>query len=60
MRAAFALRRDHCFEDLAFVVHGGLEVAEVSIDVDEHLVQVPAPPRIATHVRNALLPGRFH
>jgi hypothetical protein len=42
-----ALRRDHCLQEFAFMIHGPPEIAELAVDFHEHLIQVPAPLPIA-------------
>jgi hypothetical protein len=39
------------------MVNGAPQIAELAVDLDEHLIQVPAPLRIAPHVRDASLPN---
>ena len=40
-----ALAGEH-LEHLAFVINGSPQVVRIAIDPDEHLIQVPTPPRI--------------
>src|SRR5271166_5424095 len=47
--------RDHSLQDFAFVVDGAPEMAELAIDLHKHLIQMPAPLRIAAHMRDASL-----
>src|SRR5208337_168744 len=44
--------RDHSLQDFAFVVDGAPEMAELAIDLHKHLIQMPAPLRIAAHMRD--------
>ena len=37
------------------MVDGAPQIAELAVDLPEHLVQMPAPLRIAAHVRDPLL-----
>jgi hypothetical protein len=37
------------------MVDGGPKTVELAVDLHEHLIQVPAPRRIAAHVRDASL-----
>ncbi len=37
------------------MVDGALQLAELAVDLHEHLIQMPAPLRIAAHVRDASL-----
>src|ERR1017187_4972202 len=55
-RSLVPLRGDHGFQDLAFVIDSSPEVAELAIDLHEHLIQVPTPLRIASDVRDPLFP----
>ena len=48
-------RGDPCLQHLAFVVDGAPQIAELAVDLHEHLIQMPAPLRIAAHVRDASL-----
>jgi hypothetical protein len=60
--AAALSRRDHCLQDLTFVIHGTPEIAEPAVDSHEHLIQMPAPRRIAAHLHDlplADLSGRY-
>ena len=47
---------DHRLQDLAFMVDGAPEIAEVAVDLHKDLIQMPAPLRIAAHVRHPRLP----
>ena len=49
------LRRNHRLQDVAFTVNGVPKVAELAIDLHKHLIQMPAPLRIAAHLRDASL-----
>ena len=46
---------DDNLEDLALIVDCAPKVAELAVDLHEHLIQVPAPLRIAAHGRDPLL-----
>jgi hypothetical protein len=46
---------DHRLQDLAFVIDGAPEIAELAVDLHEDLVQLPPPLRIAAHMRHASL-----
>src|SRR5271156_421073 len=50
------LRGDHRFPDLAFVINGPPEIAELAVDLHEDLIQMPPPLGEAAHVLNPLLP----
>ena len=62
------LHRDHRLHDLAFMVDGAPEVAELAVDLHKDFIQVPPPLRIAAHARDTSLadlaanigPNRFH
>ena len=54
-RRLAALRGDDRFQDLAFMIDGAPEIAELAVDLHEDLIQMPAPLRIAAHVRDASL-----
>src|SRR5271157_3382332 len=54
-RRLVSLRSDDRFQDLALVVDSAPEIAELSVDLHKHLVQMPPPLRIAVHVRDPLL-----
>ena len=56
-RGFVSLRGSHRFQDLALMVDGAPQIAELAVDLHEHLVQMPAPLRIAAHVRDASLPN---
>src|SRR5208337_1477861 len=49
-------------QDVAFVVDGAPEIAELAVDLHKDLIQMPAPLRIAAHMRDASLAdlGREH
>jgi len=47
--------RDHSLQDLAFMVDGAPEIAELAVDLHKDLIQTPAPLRIAAHMRDASL-----
>src|SRR5271167_3387313 len=49
------LRSDHRLQDLAFMVDGAPEIAELAVDLHKHLVQMPSPLRVAAHLRHPLL-----
>src|SRR5271156_6834183 len=44
---------DHSLQDFAFMVDRAPEIAELAVDLHKDLVQMPAPLRIAAHVRDA-------
>jgi hypothetical protein len=46
---------DDNLQDLALMVDSAPKVAELAVDLHEHLIQVPAPLRIAAHRRDPLL-----
>jgi hypothetical protein len=48
-------RGDHRLQDFALMVDGAPKIAELAVDLHKHLVQVPAPLRIAAHVRDPSL-----
>src|SRR5271156_5476301 len=48
-------RGDYGFQNLAFVIDSPPEIAELAVDLHEHLIQMPAPLRIAAHMRYPLL-----
>src|SRR5208337_4775369 len=48
-RSSLPLCSDHCLQDLAFVIDGAPEIAELAVDLHKDLVQMPPPLRIATH-----------
>src|SRR5271166_562470 len=55
-RGLVPLRSDHRLQDLAFMVDGAPEIAELAVDLHKHLVQTtPLPLRIAAHVRHPVL-----
>jgi hypothetical protein len=54
-RGFVPLRSDDRFQNLALMVDGAPEIAELAVDLHERLIQMPTPLRIATHVRDALL-----
>ena len=54
-RGLVPLRGDHRFQNLAFVIDGAPEIAELAVDLHEHLIQMPTPLGIAAHVRDPLL-----
>ena len=54
-RGFVPLCRNHRLQDLAFMVNSAPEVAELAIDLHKHLIQMPAPLRIAAHARDASL-----
>ena len=53
--AAVPLHRDHRLHDLAFMVDGAPEVAELAVDLHKDFIQVPPPLRIAAHARDTSL-----
>jgi hypothetical protein len=55
-RRLVPLRGDHRFQDLAFMIDGAPEIAELGVGVDLHerLIQVPTPLRILAHDRHPL------
>ena len=54
-RSLVPLRGDHRLQDLAFMVDGAPEIAELAVDLHKDLIQMPAPVRIAAHMRDASL-----
>jgi len=54
-RGLVRLRSDLRLQDLAFMVDCAPEIAELAVDLHKHLVQMPSPLRIATHLRHPLL-----
>src|SRR5208337_2830204 len=46
---------DHRFQNLAFMIDGAPEIAELAVDLHERLIQMPTPLGIAAHVRDPLL-----
>ena len=61
-------RGDHSLQDLALMVDCAPQIAELAVDLHEHLIQVPAPLRIADMCATRRLrisaanigPNRFH
>src|SRR5208283_396956 len=51
-RSLVPLRRDHRLQDLAFMVDSAPEIAELAVDLHEDFIQMPAPLRIAAHMRH--------
>jgi hypothetical protein len=49
--AAALPRSDDRFQNLAFMIDGAPEIAELAVDLHEHLIQMPTPLRIPAHVR---------
>ena len=43
-------------EHLTFVIYGAPKIARLTVDLDEHLVEVPAPLRIASMIVNSPFP----
>src|SRR5271157_365468 len=54
-RGLIPLRGDHRFQNLAFMIDGAPEIAELAVDLYKRLIQMPTPLRIAAHVRYPLL-----
>src|SRR5271170_5699881 len=54
-RGFVSLRGSYRFQDLALMVDCAPQIAELAVDLHEHLIQMPAPLRIAAHVRDASL-----
>ena len=54
-RSLVPLRSDHCLQNLALMIDGAPEIAELAVDLHKHLVQMPTPLRIAAHARYPLL-----
>src|SRR5271156_6507577 len=54
-RGFVSLRGSHRFQDLALMVDCAPQIAELAVDLHEHLIQMPAPLRIAAHVPDASL-----
>src|ERR1700722_9638299 len=54
-RSLVPLRGDDRFQDLAFMVDGAPEIAELAVDLHERLIQMPPPLDEAAHVRDASL-----
>src|SRR5271165_7009569 len=50
-RSFLPLCSDHRLQNLAFVIDGAPEIAELTVDLHEGLIQMPPPLRIATRVR---------
>src|ERR1700733_2226204 len=48
-------RGDHSLQDLALMVDCAPQIAELAVNLHKCLIQVPAPLRIAAHVRDASL-----
>ena len=67
-RSLVPLRGDHRFQDLAFVIDGPPEIAELAVDLHKDLIQMPTPlgkPRMfATRLFRIsaanIGPNRFH
>src|SRR5208282_4969025 len=61
-RRLVSLRSDDRFQDLAFMVDSAPEIAELSVDLHKHLVQMPSPlrirPRLRGRVRQTRQPAR--
>ena len=49
------LRRDHGFQNLAFVIDSPPQVAELAVDLHKHLIQMPTPLGEAAQTRNPVL-----
>src|SRR5271166_4541983 len=54
-RGLIPLRGDHRFQNLAFMIDGAPEIAELAVDLYKRLIQMPPPLKIAAHVRDPLL-----
>src|SRR5271169_3712366 len=54
-RSLVPLRSDDRFQNLAFMIDGAPEIAELAVDLHEHLIQMPTPLGTAAHVRYPLL-----
>src|SRR5271166_2398990 len=54
-RRLVSLCSDHCLQDLAFMIDGAPEIAELAVDLHERLIQMPTPLRIEAHARYPLL-----
>src|SRR5271165_5318829 len=54
-RSLVPLRSDDRFQNIAFMIDGAPEIAELAVDLHKDLVQVPTPLRIPAHVRHPLL-----
>jgi len=54
-RSFVPLCSDHHLQNLAFMIDGAPEIAELAVDLHKDLVQMPPPLRIAAHVRYPLL-----
>src|ERR1035437_2700985 len=56
-RSLVPLRSDHGLQDLAFMIDGSPEIAALSIDLHENLIQMPVPLRISQqrHRRSSAL-----
>ena len=52
--AAFSALQYHRLQDLAFMIDGAPEIAELAVDLHEGLIQMPPPLRIAAHARYPL------
>jgi hypothetical protein len=50
--SAAACPASQCFQNLAFVVDGAPQIAELAVDLHERLIQMPPPLRIGPHVSN--------
>ena len=50
-RSLVPLRRDHRFQNLAFVIDSPPEIAELAVDLHKDLIQTPAPLGEPPHVR---------
>ncbi len=50
-RSLVPLRRDHRFQNLAFVIDRPPEIAELAVDLHKDLIQMPTPLGEAAHVR---------
>ena len=51
-RGLVPFRSDDLFQDLAFMVDGAPEIAELAVDLYERLIQMPAPLGIGAHMRD--------
>src|SRR5208282_6132894 len=54
-RRLVSLCSDDRFQNLALMIDGAPEIAELAVDLHERLIQMPAPLRIAAHLRDPLL-----
>jgi hypothetical protein len=54
-RRLVSLCSDDRSQNLAFMIDGAPEIAELAVDLHERLIQMPTPLRIAAHGRHPLL-----